>query len=261
MPNKINFKNQLLDHGQRYVRAVMAERLRQEGFISRDGKDIHWYRVINREVVQTVCFFTNAPYLPIFLSIGYGSHPFFLSPAYPSSLYIHEFKWSRDILREVILAKSYNKPYDSTTLVTCPSDEYKGLDILEGILDQLRPVQTAQDCYLLHKHGYMKDTSRSMEQNFFNMSIPFMTEVIYWKDEELYPYCRRKISASIQSIEKDLQSEGMSGKKALAALLERIKFLEWGIQDENRDLFLAELDKISRREKKMLNKRLNIEQA
>ena len=49
----------LFEHTQRFMREVMADRLREEGFVSYKGEDIHWYRLVNNEVVQAIYFVTR----------------------------------------------------------------------------------------------------------------------------------------------------------------------------------------------------------
>ena len=69
---------ELFEHMQRYAREVFAERLRQEGFSSYKGQDVHWYRIVNNEVIQAIYFvaFNSAPCT--FAEIKYGCHPFFV---------------------------------------------------------------------------------------------------------------------------------------------------------------------------------------
>lgn len=38
------------------VRTVFADVLRKEGFQSSRGEDLNWYRLVNDDVVQSVCF-------------------------------------------------------------------------------------------------------------------------------------------------------------------------------------------------------------
>ena len=42
----------LFEHTQRFMREVMAERLREEGFVSYKGEDIHWYRLVNNDICR-----------------------------------------------------------------------------------------------------------------------------------------------------------------------------------------------------------------
>lgn len=73
-------KSELLPHAQVYIREVMSDLLRSEGFISRDGDDIQWYRVINNEIVQSVFFYTTGLHLPVELKIGFAAHPLYIRP-------------------------------------------------------------------------------------------------------------------------------------------------------------------------------------
>ena len=72
--------SQLFEHMQRYIREVMAQRLREEGFASYKGEDIHWYRLVNNEMVQCIYFVTRDTHLHSFVDIYYGCHPLFICP-------------------------------------------------------------------------------------------------------------------------------------------------------------------------------------
>ena len=52
-----NIKDLIFEHGQRYVREVLADHLREEGFISKN--DVHWYRLINNQILQYIFFHTS----------------------------------------------------------------------------------------------------------------------------------------------------------------------------------------------------------
>ena len=66
MANSVQF-----EHTQRYIQEVMTHQLQQAGFVSRKGEGINWYRIVNEEVIQTVCFRTSKKYVPVWLEIGY----------------------------------------------------------------------------------------------------------------------------------------------------------------------------------------------
>lgn len=73
-------KSELLPHAQVFIRDVMADLLRSEGFVSRDGDDIQWYRVIDHEIVQAVFFYTTGLRVPLELRIGFAAHPLYIEP-------------------------------------------------------------------------------------------------------------------------------------------------------------------------------------
>ena len=80
----------LFEHTQRFMREVMAERLREEGFVSYKGEDIHWYRLVNNEVVQAIYFVTRhaSLYSGGGFELCYGCHPMFISPIFQKTAFI-----------------------------------------------------------------------------------------------------------------------------------------------------------------------------
>ena len=142
----------LLEHVQRYIRSTVAEKLREQGFISKGNDDIHWYRVINGNVIHAIYFYTEYNYLPVVLEIGYGGHPLFITPQFPAGPYLRN-KPGNEVLypRYVLMAQHNNMCYSEDILVTCPKDESVIDGILSKVLDTLDAVVTPRDCYDLHK--------------------------------------------------------------------------------------------------------------
>lgn len=243
----------LFEHTQRYIREVMADLLRAEGFVSRKGEDINWYRVVNNEVIQSVYFTTRHTALPAFLDIGYGSHPFFIPPVFSKGPYLYAepgYEQICDIIPELIpdstpygyrrsqILKTSNAAYRiPDALIMCPADDRKGSDILEQVLLMLERMQTPLDCYYIHKAMRQKQIDN---RRWLTMSPYFVDEVVYWDDEPLYSYCREYILGMIDVLERAEQT-GRFFRKADKERLEELKILRELIFEGNRDSYLLRL--------------------
>lgn len=194
-------------HAQNYVRAIMAEELRQRGFVSKNGMDLHWYRIIDGKVIQTVLFYTRWAAIPIIMGIAYSSHPLFIAPEYPSNVYLSSMMRSREAVNpgRMIIKEENNAVFLPDAAVTCPNDSFKGLDILLSILEKLENIKSVEACYSYHKQEYLSVAeclSVPRENAFKLISTDFMDEVVYVDDRELYPNCESRIITELQRYEK-----------------------------------------------------------
>lgn len=194
-------------HAQKYIQSVMAEELRKRGFVSKDGMDLHWYRMVNDTVLQTVFFYTQWKAMPIFMGIAYASCPLFIAPEYPKGLYLSSMLRSREALNpgRMIAKQDSNAVFLSDAAVMCPSDSFHGLDILVEILDKLEKIKSIEDCYAFHKQEYLtvaELVALPKENAFDRISADFMDEVVYMDDQELYPHCEKRITSELQRYER-----------------------------------------------------------
>jgi hypothetical protein len=198
-------KGVLLQHAQNYVRAVMADRLREEGFVSKDGEDVYWYRVVNGDVIHSVSFITRHTSIPMWMQIGIGFHPLFITPEFPNSPYIYAMPAS-EVMSDgnYIVKESNNAVFSENAKTICPHDALHGRDILEGAMSVFEMAQTPRQCYEIHKER-KRDALEC--GSLLTMSSAFVDEVIYWDDQELYPFCGRYIEKEITVCE-DLLSKG-----------------------------------------------------
>ena len=77
------------EHMQRCARGIYAEKLKKAGFISYNGDDLSWYRVINNEILNTVYLFSSLNMFsitPLRMEVGYG--PIIYSGTNPTKNYI-----------------------------------------------------------------------------------------------------------------------------------------------------------------------------
>ncbi|MBQ3505023.1 MAG: hypothetical protein IJA75_10040 [Oscillospiraceae bacterium] len=184
----------LNEHAKNYIHAVMADSLRQEGYVSKDEKDLHWYRVINGDVLQAVFFYTHWAALPMFMAIGYSCHPLFITPEYPKNVHMPSMLRSLEAVNpgKQLVKQNGNTVYSPDAAITCPADHFRGADILESILDQLNDIRTVEQCYAVHKQRYRQAAellNLSREEMYHNLSTDFMDEAVFLDDQELYPYC------------------------------------------------------------------------
>ena len=208
--------SQLFEHTQRYVREVMADTLRAAGFSSYKGEDIHWYRLVNNEVVQSIYFATRWAKLPGLLEIRYGFHPLFIPPVFQKSPYFSEsqnYEQMYDIIPEIIPgSKPYGKQrafilglsnglYSKGIWIDVPKEpEMKnGLMVLEKCLQELEPLTTPRACYEKHK-----DIRQSQIENesWHLMSPYFVDEVLFWEDKSLYDYCEKYTKNQARAYQK-----------------------------------------------------------
>ena len=77
------------EHMQRCARGIYAEKLKKAGFISYNGDDLSWYRVINNEILNTVYLFSSLNMFsitPLRMEVGYGMHPLFIPAPIPQKI-------------------------------------------------------------------------------------------------------------------------------------------------------------------------------
>lgn len=197
----------LFEHTQRFVRAIFANRLQQEGFSSYKREDIHWYRLVNNEVVQSVYFVTRHHTLQSSFEICYGCHPLYIPPIFRKSPYMYAlpgYEQMNDAVPETIVGSTsrgfeklhligmYNRPYRiPDILIPCPQDKNNGLDVLEKLLPVMSGMSTPYACYEMHKKRREQEISNG---NTFFMSSYFVDEVLFWEDQNLYPYCQEYVA-------------------------------------------------------------------
>lgn len=254
----------LFEHTQRFVREVMADRLRQEGFSSYKGQDIHWYRLVDDVVVQTVYFVTRHTSLPAFMDVCYGCHPLFIPAVFQKSPYMHAmpgYEQMSDVIPEFITGRTHisergtqlygmiNRPYrEPDILIMCPHDKHYGIDTLEEILLTMSQVRTPEACYALHKQRRMSEIEND---SFWTMSTYFVDEVLYWKDTSLYAYCQSYISTWLKMFETADRS-GVPLRKEDRETRERLVKLNYVFEGGSIDDYIRSLDDREQKMRKML---------
>lgn len=205
----------LFEHVQRYIREVYADRLRQAGFISYRNEDIHWYRLVNNNVIHAIYFVTDFMSLPVNLEIRYGCHPLFIPPVFQRSPFVntlHGYEKMYHMIPELVpgnmpygVQRSFIRgPVNSIyrlpdIMVSCPADEGIGQYVLEKVLTMLDVADTPMACYKAHKSWRLSQIENG---SWLTMSSYFVDEVLYWKDQTLYSYCMSYVNGKLDLLEK-----------------------------------------------------------
>lgn len=251
--------SELFDHVQRFVREVFSHRLREAGFSSYKGEDVHWFRLVNGEVIQSVYFVTRHNKLPAFLEIQYGCHPTFIPPILQRSPYVYAlpgYEQMYDIIPQLrpgcgydgrmktMIRGAENAPYRAPdVMVMCLKVPPHGLDILEQVLSVLDGLDTPLACYEAHKCWRAKEIENGA---MLTMSTYFVDEVLFWQDQALYPYCKVYISAMRNILEKMEVEQGKLSRKADREELDRLRFLQQILDTGDRQTHLSTLEQAAR---------------
>jgi len=203
----INSKQILNDHAKRYISEVMAVQLTARGYVSRNNEGLHWYRIINGDLLQAVYFYSQWAKLPILMGVGYGCHPLFIAPEYPRGIYMGSIWRSLEAFNPGrMLFKQINRAnYTADVAVTCPDDESCGADILSDVLQRMDSIHNIEESYFMHKQAYigaMQHLGLHETDAFRNISTDFMDEVVYFNDRELYPKCISRITSELERYER-----------------------------------------------------------
>lgn len=258
-------------HVQRFVREVYADRLRQAGFSSYRGEDIHWFRLVNNEVIHAVYFRSSCARFPLMLEMGYGCHPLFIPPLLQRSPFMQPILSYEQIdyrIPELIpgsmpigVQHSFihglrNKIYRIPDVqVHCPAEEETRHLILEKVLSVLDPIDTPAACYALHK---ARRASEIENDAWLTMTPYFVDEVLYWEDTALYPYCSLYIEGKRKVLEA-VKQEGKLKRKVDQEELEQLIVLQDVFQSENRAQYMQQLSEKARQNLARLKKHVNIQ--
>ena len=216
----------LFSHVQRYVREVYADQLRQAGFISYRNEGVHWYRLVNGDVLHGVYFVTRYPAFPVMLEIGYGCHPLFIPPIAQRSPYIRTLPGNEQmyhIIPELIpgstpygiqrsqLHGTLNKIHrEPDVLVHCPVDDHTTQLLLDRVLSVLDAAVTSSACFEKHKCWRQSQIENG---SWLTMTPYFVDEVLYWEDNSLYAFCMDYLDGKIRWIDSVVQSGQKMRKK------------------------------------------------
>lgn len=265
---------ELFEHMQRYTREVFAERLRAEGFSSYKGQDVHWYRLVNNEVIQTVYItaFSVAPCT--FAEIKYGCHPLFISPVFQKSPIMNGIpdyvqistliperipNSTKDGVERLLLYDfdMHNRAYrEPDVLIMCSPEQNNGLNVLEKLLSVLNRTTTPLACYELHKDLRQRISS----PNFRISSTYFVDEVLYWKDVEMYSYCREFVKAEASRFE-NAKNKGFSIPKVYKQSWEQGYSLNQVFEQGNFEEYLRTFQERAQRNLRLLARNTGIQRS
>ena len=235
-------KNALFTHVQKFVQEVYAEQLREAGFRSYRNEGVHWFRLVNDEVIQAVYFVARHTTFPVRLDIEYGCHPLFIPPILQHSPYMYGmpgYEQMYDEIQETIPGRMpdgrqrsmvlgmQNREYREDIEVLCPVNPDERQQILRNVLDEIEPLNTPKACFEAHKRW----RARQIENDSWGIMSPyFVEEVLYWEEESLYPYCIEYMKATIRGL-SNVREDGKLPQKYQQEL-EHLKIL-WDVFQNN----------------------------
>lgn len=233
---------QLIDkkaHLQRYARAVMADKLRAEGFVSYKNEDLSWYKIVNGDMLLSVYIHTNVPIVPLIPVIGYGMHALFVAPPIPQKVTVRG--WSSNEIMTQVHPSGHRRIFDKQTMVQCVDTEECGAEELD---DRIFPIfsraSSMQDAFNFYKSRHFYPSGYAMSNVFIDMAI-------WLDDKEIYPACLRKIEglrnfpASYFKFKRDFDYENIDLWYAAIAEGRREEYLE--ILKERKEQVLLKLEK------------------
>ena len=250
-----------LTYVQKYVHDIFADTLKQEGFVSPDGKDTIWYRGVNHEVVNTVCFFTRWSGIPISLWMGYGIHPLFVEPFRTNTVYIPDYPYNYEKLNALEpLSKEQMHHYVYYALdvpVHVPKYSDKGLYTLEGIiLPKMNAVKTERDCYELHKARYLDNFGPDFMAKTM-ISLDFVNEAIFFEDTELYPGLQNLVLKWLQQHEN--YDEELRNSKWAKERRVHLEYQKKALLEDDREAFLESMAQRRNKTVDLLQKKFKID--
>lgn len=240
-------KNDLLnDHAKRYISEVMKKQLVDNNFTPKNDRELHWYRLVDNNVLQGVVFYTQWAAIPILMSVGYSCHPLFLAPEYPTNLHIPSMMRSHEVLNpgRPIIQQTNRTKYAPDIAVTCPDTPNHGVDILTDVISRLDSVHNVEECYQMHKKQRLVAAELlkvPVSTIWGNISTDFMSETVFMNDEELLPYCKERITKELQRYEKAQTVRKLWNVEK--ADFEALQHLKMAVIDGKRDEYLRHLQK------------------
>lgn len=239
-------------HAKNYIQAVFAERLLAEGFVCPDDKMLYWYRIVNKELVQSVCFFSRWSNVPIMMEIAYGLHPLFVPPFYSSDVHIsipgHDERFNPLTIKEAPPSRHF-APYSDEASVYAPREDGRGLYTLEQILlPQINGVQTMEQCYRFHL-----DKAQELNSGF---SPTIIDEAIYLNDTAAFPKCQVAINRLLRNYER-LCAQYPTIKN-YKDTLSQLQLQNRALSENAREEFLLSLEQRKQKNIKWLNKKLGM---
>lgn len=240
------------EHAKHYIQAVFADRLQAEGFVCPDDNLLNWYRIVNKELIHSVCFFSHWSNLPLMMCIAYGIHPLFVSPFHSTDVHISApVNDERFYLQTITEAapKQCFAPYADDILVYAPQTDGRGLYTLEKIiLPRINPVQTIEQCYRFHREQASKLSGR--------MTPTIIDEAIYLNDIAAYPNCKLSVGKLISMYQR--QCEIFPTNKHYKDILAQLQLQDRALSDNARAEFLLVLEQRTQRTIKLLKKKFGI---
>ncbi|MGM9669457.1 MAG: hypothetical protein ACI3VZ_06855 [Faecousia sp.] len=224
-------------HASRFIQAVFAARLREEGFVCPNDKLLCWYRLPSDEIVNSICFFSSWPNLPLMLEVGYGIHPLFVKPFSSNDVYLYNTPFDERFYTAIIgddCEKKHYAPYSSDICVYALESEGRGIGVFDHVIfPQMNSIKTIDECYLFHQKEYRHPV--------FCMSTLMIDEAIMINDIAALENCQRSVDKMISFY--DLAYSEHPNHKAYHDKLLYAKQQKAALTENARDEYLAGLEK------------------
>lgn len=235
-------------HTKRFIQDVFAQRLLDTGFRCPDDKLLCWYRIVNREIINSICFYTPWGHLPVMLGIGYGIHPLFTLPARIPSVYAPNRPLDQETFHHQPLVPTPDaiqcsmRMYHPGTQVYAPAGG-DGIYTLDGVLLPLMDsAQTIEDCYRIHKRNYLDQTLVPAERKFGAASVTFMDEAIFCGDTEIFSCFATVVEQRIRFLENECREH--STDKSLQTMLQHVQRQKQALFEGERAEYLTYLQQL-----------------
>lgn len=236
-------------HAQRYIKAVFSELLEQEGFVAADEKLLCWYRIVNNELLHTVCFYSRWANMPLMVSIAYGILPLFYRPYHSTDIYTPRYPIGTGFYHEVIRESNNTQhfaPYAEDVQVFAPIDEGRGIHTLSDIiLPRMNSIQTVEQAYSLHRETYSNPIC--------DLSPQIIDEAIYLNDTSTFEEAKQAVSKWIEKYEK--WSRERPTCKENKDVLQSLLLKKEALFDGQREAFLSFLNSQKVKTVEMLRKK------
>lgn len=234
---------------------IYSDKLKKMGFLSYKDECTSWYKVVNREIINSVYLFSALGCAPLLMEIGYGIHPLFIPAPIPQKL-IFTGSHNDEVMREVRGQFKYS--FYRETSVMCHSTEERGAELLDtDVFPVFRKAKSELDAYIIHKNIYIDKIKMNNDANGGDVvriigSEWLADEAIYFDDKDVQEMMIKQLIWQKECMERgDMYSS--CGK------------LKWhnariaAIRDGARDSFLIMLEARKRRFIKDLDRKLGIQ--
>lgn len=203
-------KTKINAHAKIYIEEIFSKTLQAEGFSCPDEKMLCWYRLRNGEILDTLVFCSDWTALPLSLDIYYETMPLFIEPFRIQNVYYTSHVLDRaDCSKRKAILEGDNINGANRTLyrddvwVDAPAHGNRGLYTLtHKVLPYFQNIGTAYDCYLSHKETYLKGDPAN--RYYGCMSLEFITEVLFFNDEEMFPFCKERFPIIFRILEREM---------------------------------------------------------
>ncbi len=248
------------NHVKRYVEAVFAGRLREEGFVCPDDKLLCWYRVTNDNIVNSIIFYSVWS-SPLVLFAGYSIHPLFQNPVFTASAVFKDRPFESELFCEQALVEDYpvnsmcysNFSHDIPVMV--PGVGGRGIYTLDGIiLPKMKQAASIEACYQMHKDSRLRGYCENVATKFRTVAGVFIDEAIYVGDSEVYPYCMESTERHIEQSQK--RCAAAPHKRALREALNEWELRKAALAEGGREEYLPILNARLEANRKALQKKL-----